>query len=157
MFELQQIGIIKSDFKEPADPTEMRKHENSIIIEPEFAEGLYKIEGNDYLQVIFYLHRSKGYNLKGPRRYGKVRGVFASRSPKRPSPIGITTLELLERKGKKLKVKGLDAVDGTPVIDLKPYAAIIEFSASQGIRPSSFRSKRLSNIKHILKPPGPLG
>lgn len=126
MCKLQVIGEVKSKFKETADPDEMRKHWSSIIVKTEFLEGLYKIENYDYLHVIFYFHLSEGYQLKGPRRFGKVRGVFASRSPKRPSPIGVTTVKLLERKGNVLKVSGLDAVDGTPVVDLKPYAAVVD-------------------------------
>lgn len=126
MPQLKTIGVIKSEFKKPADIEEMRKHESEIILAPEFKEGLYKIENNKYLQIIFHFHLSEGYNLKGKRRYGKVRGVFASRSPKRPSPIGVTTVELLEREGRKLRVKGLDAVDGTPVFDIKPYSVMID-------------------------------
>ncbi|MTI61619.1 MAG: tRNA (N6-threonylcarbamoyladenosine(37)-N6)-methyltransferase TrmO [Firmicutes bacterium] len=126
MCKLQVIGEVRSKFKETADPDEMRKHDSGIIIKPEFVEGLYKIEDNDYLQVIFYFHLSEGYQLVGPRRFGKVRGVFASRSPKRPSPIGVTTVKLLGRKGNVLKVSGLDAVNGTPVVDIKPYAAVVD-------------------------------
>lgn len=124
--EIESIGTIKSKFDEPADPEEMQKEESTIVIKPEYEEGLYRIEDNDYLQVAFQFHLSDGYELKAPRRHGKVRGVFASRSPNRPSSIGTTCVELLERQGRKLKIKGLDAVDGTPVLDLKPYAAIMD-------------------------------
>ncbi|MCK8817561.1 tRNA (N6-threonylcarbamoyladenosine(37)-N6)-methyltransferase TrmO [Natroniella sulfidigena] len=129
MVEVESIGVVKSKFKEPVGPEEMRKHESIIEVKAEYEEGLYRIEESDYLQVIFNLHLAEGYQLKGERRYGGVKGVFASRSPRRPSPIAITTVELLERNGRKLRVKGLDAIDGTPIIDLKPYAAVMDHPA----------------------------
>ncbi|MBM7624426.1 tRNA (N6-threonylcarbamoyladenosine(37)-N6)-methyltransferase TrmO [Sporohalobacter salinus] len=122
----ESIGIIESKFDEPVDPEEMRKEESTIVIDSEYREGLYRIEDNDYLQVLFQFHLSDSYKLKAPRHHGKIRGVFASRSPNRPSSIGVTCVELLERNGRRLRVKGLDAVDGTPVLDLKPYAASMD-------------------------------
>lgn len=122
----ESIGTIESKFDKPADPEEMQKEESTIVVKPEYEEGLYRIETNDYLQVLFQFHLSDSYSLKSSRRHGKVRGVFASRSPNRPSSIGTTCVELLERKGRRLRIKGLDAVDGTPVLDLKPYAAIMD-------------------------------
>lgn len=126
MFKIKEIGIVESKFKEPTNPEKMRKAESTIIITPEYKEGLDKIEDNEYLQILFYLDRSESYVLKGPRRFGEVRGVFASRSPKRPNPIGVTTVKLLERKENKLKIKGLDAIDQTPIIDIKPYSAMMD-------------------------------
>ncbi len=126
MLEVRKIGEVKSRFKEPGDPYEMRQYESEIIIETEFVDGLYKIEDYKHLQIIFHFHQSVGYKLIGPRRYGPERGVFASRSPKRPSPIAVTTVELIERKDNVLRVKGLDAIDGTPVLDIKPYSHEID-------------------------------
>lgn len=120
--EFTVIGEVKSHFKEPHSPEEMRDKESILVIDPEYDEGLYTIEENDFLQVLFYLHQSKSYDLKAPRHHGKVRGVFASRSPRRPTPIGLSTVELLERNDNNLRVRGLDAIDGTPILDLKPYA-----------------------------------
>ncbi len=126
MFKIDPIGFVESSFKESAPPEEMRKHQSTIVIKPELADGLYKIERNQYLQIIFYFDQSEGYNLKGPRYHGKERGVFASRSPRRPNPIGVTTVELIKVEGNKLTVDGLDALDGTPVIDIKPYADVMD-------------------------------
>jgi formylmethanofuran dehydrogenase subunit E len=125
-FELTQIGTVSSDFEEPADPDEMRDRESTIVVADEFADGLYRIEDDDSLVVLFYLHESGEYDLRAPRRYGVERGTFACRSPHRPSPIGSTTVELLERDGPRLRVAGLDAIDGTPVLDIKPYAPSID-------------------------------
>ncbi|MFB6214377.1 MAG: tRNA (N6-threonylcarbamoyladenosine(37)-N6)-methyltransferase TrmO [Candidatus Bipolaricaulia bacterium] len=120
--ELKEIGIVRNDFEEPQGPDVMRDSESVIEVHPKYEEGLYEIETNDFLQILFYLHLSDEYELVGPRRHGGERGVFASRSPHRPSPVGATVVELLERRGNELKVRGLDAVNGSPVIDLKPYA-----------------------------------
>ncbi|MFW5955851.1 MAG: TrmO family methyltransferase domain-containing protein [Halorhabdus sp.] len=121
-FNVIQIGTVHSEFADPADPAEMREKDSTIVVDPAYAEGLYRIEDNDYLKIVFYLHESGEYTLRGPRRYGVERGTFACRSPNRPSPIGITTVELLERDGCELRVHGLDAIEGTPVLDIKPYA-----------------------------------
>ena len=150
MPELQTIGTIKSDFKQPADIEEMRKHESEIIIKPDFEKGLYKIEDNKYLQIIFYLHRSEGYNLIGPRRYGEERGVFVSRSPKRPAPIGVSTVELLKREGRKLKVKGLDAIEGTPVLDIKPYSDMIDKPGKSFNQEEKKNNPRIE-IEHLIE------
>lgn len=125
-FDLTRIGTVRSDFQEPADPDEMRDHESTIVVDEAFADGLYRIEDNDHLVVLFYLHESGEYTLRAPRRYGVERGTFACRSPHRPSPLGSTTVELLERDGRRLRVAGLDAIDGTPVLDLKPYAPSLD-------------------------------
>ncbi|MCK8828394.1 tRNA (N6-threonylcarbamoyladenosine(37)-N6)-methyltransferase TrmO [Natroniella acetigena] len=126
MMEFEVVGTVESKFKEPVGPDKMRQEESTIVIKPEYEEGLYRIEDNDYLQVVFQFHLSDGYKLKAPRRHGKERGVFASRSPRRPSSIGITCVELLEREGRRLKIRGLDAIGGTPVLDLKPYASVMD-------------------------------
>lgn len=126
MLAIKAIGEVENNFTEPAGPEEMLQYESTIIINDDYTEGLYKIEDNNYLQILFYLDEAEGFSLKGPRRQGQVRGLFASRSPHRPSPIGVTLVELLERRGNRLRVKGLDAINGTPVIDIKPYASIFD-------------------------------
>lgn len=100
----------------------MRQNESRIVIDGAFEDGLYRIENNDYATVLFHIHEAGDYTLKGPRRYGEERGLFACRSPHRPNPIGMTTVELLARDGRELHVRGLDAIDGTPVLDIKPHA-----------------------------------
>lgn len=120
------IGTIRSKFSDSASPEDMKKEESTIILKEEFAEGLDKITEYDYIKIVFHLHEAEGYELVGPRRYGGVRGVFASRSPYRPNSIGVTLVKLIERRENRLKVIGLDAIDKTPVLDIKPYAAEID-------------------------------
>ncbi|KXS43149.1 MAG: formylmethanofuran dehydrogenase subunit E region [Methanolobus sp. T82-4] len=124
--DVQCIGIVKGSFKDPTDPEKMRKANSMIVVNEEFEDGLYKIEENKYLQVVFYFDKSDGYELIAERRKGGLRGVFASRAPGRPSPIGVTAVELIDRKGRELMVKGLDALDDTPVIDIKPYVPVFD-------------------------------
>ena len=124
--EINKIGEVKNKYKKPVGPEEMRKSKSIIEIKEEYVDGLDQIEESQYLQVIFYFHKSEGYDLIAKRRKGSKRGLFASRSPRRPSPVGVTTVELLKRDGNKLYVYGLDAIDGTPVIDIKPYAAFMD-------------------------------
>ena len=121
VFKIKPIGYVKNEFFESAESEKMRQENSYIVIYPEYQEGLYKIEESNFLNVIFYFHKSVGYTLKGTRRRGVTRGIFASRSPRRPVPLGLTLVKLLEKKGNKLKVKGLDAINGTPVLDIKPY------------------------------------
>lgn len=116
------IGVIHSEFDDPGDPDEMRNHESTVVVDEAYEEGLYRIERNDYVTVLFHIHEAGDYTLKSPRRYGEERGVFACRSPHRPNPIGSTTVELLARDGRELRVRGLDAIDGTPVLDIKPHS-----------------------------------
>jgi len=124
--EINKIGEVRSKYKEPVGPDEMKKTKSIIEVEAEYVDGLDQIEDYEYLQILFYFHKSEGYDLISIRRKGPERGLFTSRSPRRPTPIGITTVELLKRDGNKLHVYGLDAIDGTPVIDIKPYASFMD-------------------------------
>jgi len=117
------IGTVLNEFKEPASPEEIRASESRIILNPGLVEGLLGLEPGGQLMVIFYFHLSKGFDLRQHPRGdpGRAkRGVFALHSPRRPNPIGVTVVELLGIEGNILRVRGLDAIDGTPVLDLKP-------------------------------------
>ena len=121
MFKMEAIGEVRNNVNSPTSPEKMVLQESTIIIKPEFAEGLDGIEKNEYLQILFYIDQKHEYKLKGERRGGEERGLFASRSPHRPNPIGLTKVRLMKREGQKLIVKGLDALNGTSVLDIKPY------------------------------------
>lgn len=121
MIDATPIGVVETDADAPDPPADRRERETTVVVDTEYEEGLHRIEENDYLVVVFHLHESDGYTLRGDRRYGSERGVFNSRSPNRPGKTGVTTVELLERDGRRLRVRGLDAIGGTPVLDVKPY------------------------------------
>jgi tRNA-Thr(GGU) m(6)t(6)A37 methyltransferase TsaA len=119
----QAIGHVENDFDMATPMDEMRSGESWIVLEPALAEGLDGLEPGQQLAVVFSFHRSQGYALRqhprGDRRRSP-RGVFATRSPNRPNAIGVTVVDLLTIEGNVLRVHGLDAIHGTPVLDLKP-------------------------------------
>ncbi len=152
MSSIQTIGVIHSNFNEPADPFEMRKHESTITIEDKYREGLFRLEENRYIQIIFQFHLSTDdYSLKSKRYHGEVKGVFASRSPFRPSAVGVTTVELLKIEGTTLTVKGLDAVDGTPLLDIKPYTPVMDENEQEAVCQDFRKRFPREEITRLLK------
>lgn len=117
------IGHVENEFDEPVGPELLRSIESKIVLDPTLTRGLQGLEPGQKLMVIFYFHRSQGFELlqhpKGDRDRPR-RGVFALRSPCRPNRIGVTVVDLATVEGNVLRVRGLDAIDGTPVLDLKP-------------------------------------
>lgn len=117
------IGHVENGFREPVSPDILRASTSRLVLDPAFLEGLTGLEPGMSLLVIFFFHRSERYDLLQHPRGDKdrpKRGVFALRSPNRPNPIGVTEVELLAIDGNILTVRGLDALAGTPVLDLKP-------------------------------------
>jgi len=126
MTGMQPIGYVRSPFKDTQDiPKGLgAKHEAEGVLEirREFEPGLTDIEGFSHLFVLWEFNRSDGFTLVGkPPTDDRPHGVFATRSPRRPNPIGLTVVELLGREGPILRVKGIDMLDGTPILDIKPY------------------------------------
>ena len=123
--QLKEIGIARNAYKNLTDiPRQGRMSEeiSEIEIHPDCADGLLRIEQNKYLIVLYWAHLAKRDILKTiPPAAKEIHGVFASRSPGRPNPLSLCIVELLERRDNILRVKGLDALDGSAVIDIKPY------------------------------------
>ena len=125
--EFTPIGYVENEYLEPGYNEEIYQKVSKIILRKDLVEGLYRVEELEKLYILFYFSKSNGYKLIHRRRYdGEMSGVFASRSPFRPNGIGLTIVELLKVEGNVLHVKGLDAIDGTPVLDIKPYIKDIE-------------------------------
>ena len=127
---MQPIGHVRSPFTEtksiPKGPGAKHDAEGTLELLPDLAPGLTDIEGFSHLFVIWAFHRSEGYALLGtPPVDDRPHGVFATRSPRRPNPIGLTVVELLGRDGSTLRVRGVDMLDGTPILDIKPYLSSI--------------------------------
>lgn len=118
--QIPYIGTVKSRFSEPANPGIMREAQSEIEILEEYTDGLFKIELSDYLEVYFHFDKAAPYDLQTYTYTGDYKGVFATRSPRRPSQIGSTLVKLIERRGNILVVQGLDALNDTPVLDIKP-------------------------------------
>ena len=126
MLSMQPIGYVRSPYKDPQEiPRGLgAKHEVEGVLEirAEFEAGLTDIEGFSHLFVIWVFDRVEGFSLVGtPPTDDRPHGVFATRSPRRPNPIGLTVVELLSREGPALRVRGIDMLDDTPILDIKPY------------------------------------
>ncbi len=120
---LKPIGFVKNSIKKPRFGN--FTHETSeIIVDKKFTKALDGIEDYSHIIIVYWMDKIKDYVLTHrPQGNPKVPivGIFACRCPQRPNPIAITTVKLKGRKGNKIKVKGLDILDGTPIIDIKPY------------------------------------
>ena len=124
------IATMKTPFTETAKiPKGLdAKHdaEGVIDVRPDLEAGLQDIEGFSHLFVIWVFHRVDGFDLVAhPPSDDRPHGVFATRSPRRPNPIGLTVVRLLRREGRRLHVSGVDMLDGTPVLDIKPYLSSV--------------------------------
>ncbi|MEW6215199.1 MAG: tRNA (N6-threonylcarbamoyladenosine(37)-N6)-methyltransferase TrmO [Nitrospirota bacterium] len=127
---VKPIGIIHSPFKSiqktPIQPSRS-KATGEVEIFKEYQEGLEDIEGFSHIILIYKFHKSRGYRLKvKPFLDGKNRGLFATRYPNRPNQIGLSIVKLLRREENILFVKGIDVIDGTPLLDIKPYVPDFE-------------------------------
>jgi len=129
-WRMRPIGFIRSSFEETSQiPKGLgAKHTAEGLLEvlPQYETGLTDIEGFSHLFVVWVFDKSTGYDLTGtPPSDNRPHGVFATRSPRRPNPIGLTVVQLLRREGLRLFLRGIDMVDGTPVLDIKPYLSSV--------------------------------
>jgi tRNA-Thr(GGU) m(6)t(6)A37 methyltransferase TsaA len=127
---MRPIGLVRSPYTEttqiPKGPGAKHDAEGVLEIEPALEPGLTDIEGFSHLYVIWVFDRATGFELLGtPPTDTRPHGVFATRSPRRPNPIGLTVVQLLRREGTRLFVRGLDMLDQTPILDIKPYLSSI--------------------------------
>jgi tRNA-Thr(GGU) m(6)t(6)A37 methyltransferase TsaA len=135
--KLKAIGTIHTPFKTienmPIQPSAAKHITGTIEIFPEYAEGLSDLDGFSHIYVIFHLHRSSGHKLKVIPFLDTVeRGVFATRSPARPGAVGLSVTEIVSVNGNIIEIRGVDMLDGSPVIDIKPY--VPEFDEYTEIR-----------------------
>jgi tRNA-Thr(GGU) m(6)t(6)A37 methyltransferase TsaA len=128
------IGMIKNDFREKSAPKEIRNSTSTLLLDERFVPALEGLDRFKYLIVIYHLHLAQGYQEKvhpmGNKSIPK-RGVLATRSPSRPNPIAVTVAELIKIDRNRITVTGLDALDGTPILDIKPYEE--HFDSPQGL------------------------
>ena len=120
----EPIGFVSNSFNEPGDPKALRNSQSLLILDEKYIGAMDGLERYRYLLVIFQFHRSAGYRERvhpmGDRSIPE-RGVLATRSPCRPNPIGVTVAEIISVEGNVIRVTGLDALNGTPILDIKPY------------------------------------
>ena len=127
---MRPIGFVRNAFTDtsqiPKGLGASHTAEGILEIEQEFENGLKDIEGFSHLIVLWVFDRSHGFELVGtPPSDSRPHGVFATRSPYRPNPIGLTVVQLVSRDGCRLHARGLDMLDGTPILDIKPYMSSV--------------------------------
>jgi tRNA-Thr(GGU) m(6)t(6)A37 methyltransferase TsaA len=127
---MNPIGYIRSGYSEtrevPKGLGTVHTKEGVLEVLPQYEKGLLDIEGFSHLYILWVFHKAEGYELVGkPPTDDRTHGVFSTRSPRRPNPIGLTRVELIKREGRFLYLRGIDMLDGTPVLDIKPYTSSI--------------------------------
>ena len=125
------IGIVHSPFKKargvPIQPAAAKDVEATVEVFTEYAEGLEDLDGFSHVILVFHFHLSKGFALKvKPYLENQLRGVFATRAPSRPNSIGLSVVRLDRIEGEILHIRDVDIVDGTPLLDIKPYVPEFE-------------------------------
>ncbi len=140
-----QIGTIHSQFQKlddmPIQPTGAAGAEGRVVVLDEFREGLADLDGFSHIILLYHFHRSDSFNLRVlPFMDSEERGLFATRAPKRPNPIGISIVQLDRIEENELYVRNIDVLDGTPLLDIKPY--IPEFDAQESVSTGWFKQSR---------------
>ncbi len=134
-FIMKPIGVIHSPFTDKRQtPIQASRSQavGQVEVYPEFAEGLQDVEGFSHLILLYVFHRSPEYTLRvKPFLDDEWRGLFATRYPARPNPLGLSVVHLLERRDNVLEIEGVDVLDGTPLLDIKPYMP--EFDVRTGV------------------------
>ncbi len=144
--EFKSIGTIHSQFKDlegmPIQPVGARGIKGKININDEYKDGLKDLDGFSHIILIYYLHLSKGYSLHvKPFLDTEERGVFATRAPKRPNPIGMSVVRLEKIEGTTIYISDVDIIDGTPLLDIKPYIPNFDKQDEDEIKIGWFENK----------------
>jgi tRNA-Thr(GGU) m(6)t(6)A37 methyltransferase TsaA len=129
-FTFTPIGVVRSPFTEsgeiPKGPGAKHDADGTLELRPELEPGLTDIDGFSHLYVLWVFDQSTDWDLLAhPPIDDRPHGVFATRSPRRPNPIGLTVVRLLGRDGARLRVRGVDMLDGSPILDVKPYLSSV--------------------------------
>ncbi len=140
------IGTIHSPFKDlegmPIQPIGAKGVKGEVHLNEEYKEGLKDLEGFSHIILIYHFHLSKGYSLKvKPFLDTTKRGIFATRAPKRPNPIGMSVVCLDKIEGSKVHISNMDIVDGTPLLDIKPYIPNFDKCKGEEVRIGWFEDK----------------
>jgi len=148
----QPIGTIHSPFQTiqgmPIQPAGAKGVQRTVEINPEYVDGLQDLDGFSHIILIYHFHLSKGYSLKvKPFMDENLRGVFATRAPKRPNPIGISVVRLVRVEGNILCIENIDIVDGTPLLDIKPYVPEFDIAEERRIGWLSEKAKKVHKVK----------
>lgn len=123
---IRPIGIIETPFNKlegmPIQPSGATNVIGIIVIDKEYEQGLSDLEEFSHIILLYHFHQSNGYDLMvKPFMDDQKRGLFSTRAPRRPNPVGLSIVELIKREANRLTIKGIDVMNGTPLIDIKPY------------------------------------
>lgn len=152
MIVFNQIGIIHSPFKDitgmPIQPAGAVGIYGSVELFPEYTDGLKDIEGFSHIILLYHFHLSLDYSLlTKPFLDDRFHGVFATRAPKRPNQIGMSVVKLIDVKNNKLIIENVDIIDGTPLIDIKPYISVVDSIKESSIGWMQGKEHNFQNIK----------
>ena len=143
-YKMSTIGVIHSPYTEKSEtPIQPSRSQaiGTVEVYPKFADGLQDIEGFSHLILLYVFHRSSEYSLQvTPFLDDQTRGLFATRYPCRPNPIGLSTVRLLSRDANVLEIEGVDVLDGTPLLDVKPYMP--EFDIHQDVSAGWYETRK---------------
>jgi len=145
----EPIGVIHSPFKDakgmPIQPSGAQGVKGTVDVFEKYCTGLKDIDGFSHIILVYHFHLSKGYSLEvKPFMDEKTHGIFAVRGPARPNPIGISTVRLVKVEGCTLHIEDVDIVDGTPLLDIKPYVPDFDHRGGERV---GWLSEKLSNMK----------
>jgi tRNA-Thr(GGU) m(6)t(6)A37 methyltransferase TsaA len=143
-FHLLPIGIVHSPFTDTSQTpiqASLSQAKGTVEVYPEFAQGLQDLEGFSHIFLLYFFHESSGYTLLAkPFLDDQLHGLFATRYPFRPNPIGLSVVRLIARKNDTLEIEGVDMLDGTPLLDIKPY--VPEFDIRTNTRNGWYDSRK---------------
>mgnify|MGYP006294056691 CR=1 FL=1 len=137
MIRYEPIGTIYSPFTTPGgmpiQPAGAKDVQGRVELRPAYEEGLHDLEGFSHIFLVYHFHKVGGFDLTvTPFLDNNPHGVFSTRAPRRPNPVGLSVVRLLSRRENILYIEGVDVLDGTPLLDVKPYAP--EFDAPESVR-----------------------
>jgi tRNA-Thr(GGU) m(6)t(6)A37 methyltransferase TsaA len=142
-FIMKPIGVIRSSFTEKSEtPIQASRSQaaGQVVVLPEYAPGLQDIEGFSHIILLYVFHRSSGYALQvKPFLDNSLHGLFVTRYPRRPNPIGLSVVELVARHENVLDIQGVDVLDGTPLLDIKPY--VPDFDIRREVRTGWYETR----------------
>lgn len=148
---INPVGMIRTPFKKldgmPIQPSGASEVLGTVVINSEYAQGLKDLEGFSHIILIYHFHKSKGFELMvKPFLDDEKRGLFSTRAPRRPNPIGLSIVELVKVEENTLTIKGADILDKTPLIDIKPY--VPGFDTKENVR-TGWLEKVQDNAKTV--------
>jgi len=145
------IGTIHTPFDNlegmPIQPSGAAHVQGTIFVDTAYEQGLNDLEGFSHIILLYHFHQSKGYELMvKPFLDDQKRGLFSTRAPRRPNPIGLSIVRLVKREGNRLTVEGIDVLNGTPLIDIKPYVPGFDTKEVTAI---GWLEKKQGNAAHL--------